>query len=70
MQPRIITSHVYPPIPVRDFDWCAYLEGEEEEGRYGYGRTRELAVLDFIDSYPWPEEDLCDSPKPNLQENP
>ncbi len=26
MERPIVTSHVYPPIPVRDFDWCAYFD--------------------------------------------
>lgn len=26
---RIVTSHIYPPIPDRRFDWCAHYEGEE-----------------------------------------
>lgn len=36
---KLITSHVYPPIPDRSFDWCAYVEGDEEAGKYGYGAT-------------------------------
>ena len=35
---KIVTSHVYPPIPVRNFDWSAYYEGDEEAGQYGYGQ--------------------------------
>jgi hypothetical protein len=31
---RIVTSHVYPPIPTRDHDWCAFYDGEEEAGNY------------------------------------
>jgi hypothetical protein len=45
---KIVTSHIYPPIPIRDFDWCAYFDGEEELGGYGYGRTEAEAVSDFI----------------------
>lgn len=26
---KIKTSHVYPPIPIRTHDWCAYIDGEE-----------------------------------------
>ena len=46
---KIVTSHDYPPIPIRDFDWCAYREGDEEEGPRGYGRTEAEAVADLIE---------------------
>jgi hypothetical protein len=46
--PRIVTTHVYPPIPVRTFDWHAYFDGEEESGIDGYGPTREEAIADFM----------------------
>lgn len=45
---KIVTSHVYPPIPVRKMDWCAHYDGEEEAGNYGWGRTEAEAVADFI----------------------
>ncbi len=44
---RIVTTHVYPPIPVRTSDWCAHLDGQEEDGPYGWGRTRDEAVADL-----------------------
>lgn len=47
----IITLHVYPPIPVRAFDWAAYYEGEEERGGYGYGETEADAIRDLIENY-------------------
>jgi len=46
--PKIITRHVYPPIPLRSFDWCAYRDGQEELGGYGYGRTEQEAVADLL----------------------
>jgi hypothetical protein len=51
----IETYHAYPPIPIRDQDWCAYYEGEEEYGNYGWGCTEEDAIQDLKDSYE-PEE--------------
>lgn len=48
MSKKIITSHIYPPIPWRNFDWCAYFDGEEEYGGYGYGETEAEAIEDFI----------------------
>jgi hypothetical protein len=47
-QPKIITSHVYPPIPCRQFDWCAYRDGEEEQGNYGWGHTEAAAIRDLL----------------------
>lgn len=45
---KIVTSYVNPPIPVRDFDWCAHYDGEEEKGGYGYGATEQEAAKDFL----------------------
>jgi len=46
---RIITSHVYPPIPDRHWDWCAYREGNEENTHaYGWGNTEDEAVADML----------------------
>jgi hypothetical protein len=44
---KIVTSNVYPPIPIREFDWCAYLDGEEEAGPYGWGRSEAEAIADL-----------------------
>lgn len=49
-RPKIVTSNPCPPIPWRNFDWCAYRDGTEEEGRYGYGATEAEAVRDLIES--------------------
>jgi hypothetical protein len=46
----MITSFVYPPIPIRQFDWCAYLdvgEFDAESGPYGWGSTEAEAVLEL-----------------------
>lgn len=45
---KIVTSHVFPPIPDRSHDWCAYYDGEEEAGLYGYGATEAEAIEDFV----------------------
>lgn len=46
---RIITTNVFPPIPLRAFDWCAYRDGDEENGsRYGWGATEEAAIADLM----------------------
>jgi hypothetical protein len=49
MERKIVTSHVYPPIPARNWDWCAHYDGEEEAGNYGWGRTKAEAIQDFRD---------------------
>ena len=43
-EPEIVTVFVYPPIPLRKFDWCAYYEGTEESGNYGWGATEDDAI--------------------------
>jgi len=43
----IKTDFVFPPIPVRDHDWCAYIDGQEEDGPYGWGRTEAEAIRDL-----------------------
>ena len=49
--PKIVTSHIYPPIPDRSMDWCAYYDGEEERGDYGYGPTEQAAIDDLTANY-------------------
>lgn len=53
--PVVVTSFVYPPIPVRSFDWCAYFDGEEERGEYGWGEDEEAARADLLTNW-GPEE--------------
>lgn len=48
----IKTEHWPKPIPPREFDWCAYYDGDEESGQYGYGRTEQAAVDDLTDNWP------------------
>lgn len=48
---KIVTSHVYPPIPARTSDWCAHYDGEEGAGMYGWGRTEAEAIQDFKDNW-------------------
>lgn len=52
MNRTIITNCIFPPIPDRRFDWCAFYEGEEERGQYGYGATDAEAVTDLTNNYP------------------
>jgi len=41
---NIKTAFVYPPIPLRTHDWCAWVDGEEEDGFYGWGETEQEAI--------------------------
>lgn len=49
---KIVVSLIYPPIPVRSFDYCAHFDGEEENGHYGYGygSTEAEAIADFVEN--------------------
>lgn len=48
MENRIITVVVYPPIPLRCFDWSAYRENYDEGDPIGWGETRAKAEEDLI----------------------
>jgi len=45
---KVVTTRVQPPIPDRRHDWCAYFDGEEEAGGYGYGSTEDEAIDDLL----------------------
>lgn len=45
---KIITSHDYPPIPIRDYDWSAIRENYDEGDLIGYGKTEQEAINDLI----------------------
>lgn len=47
LQHRIKTQNIQPPIPIRSFDWVAWLDGHEEDGPYGYGPTQDDALADL-----------------------
>ena len=47
--PRIRTEHVLPPIPVRNMDWRATLDGYEPGDPMGEGPTEESAVADLLE---------------------
>ncbi len=46
---RIKTRNIFPPIPNRNFDWSACLDGHEESGVYGFGETEHIAVADLVE---------------------
>jgi hypothetical protein len=51
---KLVTTCDFPPIPDRRFDWRAYIDGDEESGKYGYGQTEAEAIADFAET--WGEE--------------
>lgn len=53
---KIRVDMIFPPIPVRDYDWVAINEdtydGAPDSGtrhQIGYGRTRDAAVEDLME---------------------
>ena len=47
---KIRTEHVFPPIPVREWDWSAVDDNTYEPGcPIGWGRTKQAAIDDLID---------------------
>jgi hypothetical protein len=47
---KIRTEHVYPPIPVREWDWSAVDDNTYEPGcPIGWGRTEKAAIENLID---------------------
>lgn len=58
----IKTKYDPPPIPTRNRDWSAWIEGWEEDGPYGYGRTEDEAKADLQEWLDM-EEDKIDRQK-------
>lgn len=44
----IETSYVFPPIPTRECDWAAWVEGQEE-WLTGRGPTEQAAIADLVE---------------------
>jgi len=47
---KIVTDYWPKPIPIRHFDWTAYIDGMEETGPYGNGETRDIALCSLLDN--------------------
>ena len=45
----IVTSYVFPPIPLRDFDWAATFVDYEPGEPIGHGITEEDAIIDLLE---------------------
>ncbi len=46
---QIQTEFVYPPIPVRCFDWVAYFTDFGEDSPQGTGATEAEAIANLLD---------------------
>ena len=46
---KIVTNNVNLFIPAKTELWCAFEDGMEEDGNYGWGKTKEEAVTDFLE---------------------
>ena len=49
---QIHTENVYPPIPLRQFDWSATYDGYEPGDPIGWGKTEQDAIDDLVLNYP------------------
>lgn len=45
---NIVTTYVCPPIPFRNMDWSAHIDGQEG-GIYGHGKTEKEAINDLLE---------------------
>ena len=57
---RIRTEFVHPPIPLRQYDWAAWIDGEEERHIVGRGMTESEAVSELLTTLD--ERDEAESP--------
>lgn len=50
---KIITTFVYPPIPIRSMDWQAHFDGDEPDNegrmRVGRGATEQEAIDNLLE---------------------
>lgn len=46
---QIKTEKIYPPIPIRKYDWQAYREDYDKGDLIGTGATEREAIEDLID---------------------
>jgi hypothetical protein len=54
--PKVVTEEIWPPIPVREFDYRASYDGDEPDDNgnmdCGWGKTRDAAIRDLIENFP------------------
>lgn len=60
----IVTQCVNPPVPTRQWDWVAYIEGDEEaNGPTGRGPTEAEALRDLCERLVMTRDGLADATK-------
>ena len=46
---KIRTDNIYPPIPIRECDWCAWDDDKGPDcSPVGYGATEQEAINDLL----------------------
>jgi hypothetical protein len=50
MSQKTRTIYDPPPIPYRSRDWCAFEEGHQEYGPFGWGETEQEALKDLAEA--------------------
>lgn len=45
----IRVDYIYPPIPCRQYDWCAYRDSVGPEGICGWGSSSMEAITDLME---------------------
>jgi len=45
----IKTQYIYPPIPIRNYDWEAVREDYDEGDLIGYGKTKQEAINHLLE---------------------
>lgn len=53
---KIKTLHVFPQIPMRGHNWCAWEDGADPESHHGWRATEEEAKEDLIQQLEEEEE--------------
>ena len=48
---KIVTTHECPPVPARNFDWRAGIDGQEEDGADCFAETEVEAVVAFTQEH-------------------
>ena len=57
---KIITDHIYPPIPDRRWDWSAVTEDYEPGHPQGFGKTESEAIGDLLDQLQDEFDEKCE----------
>lgn len=59
---QLEVNFIFPPIPIRNFDWSVTAAGYEPGMIIGYGRTIAQALDNYVEQH---EDEFGDMPKYN-----